>query len=566
MASEMEQQREPELAIHEPESSSSVEVSSSKPKGATTLDENKFVALADATRSGLAWPDPNLQPLRTKPTTPGGSILKVETSATVVQTSTMGATALDDSGLPKPSDGLPVPNMSCDSVSPVSPTVMKDLHFDSRFISDAWSYEAPQNMYALLTQPTNQMDPLAGGTGLVTPYMQLQAQQHLQMQQLQLEQQLEHGLPLQMSPINGSGLSSLYMSGSAMALSPHQMMMQQPSNGSSVSSGFPTTPTAVSLSDIMISGDPSMFLAPSSSPTNLVKQHTVPPMPHTGGMVNVKDLTLNELRPHFNKPMAVVAKELGVCITLMKKICRRNGLVRWPHRRIRSLVNRITSLQVLASNAAGAERKRFQGQIAGLREELSAVIQNPNEKSRKAHTDTKNSIKAEQMSLREVVGEFPITQITDEMVGPAEIPVDNNNDNDGNNSVLGASTTKKSKRTKSNNTIKREAKEDTVVEGSEVVEKTKSGGGSRTKKRKPSFGLHVHQPPPIKIPRHDELPSMSRLRSQSVPERRLRRDRRYGRGRDAGTGGTAVCVRPSTTTHRNGRRGSISSILNDIPE
>ncbi|KAG1700687.1 hypothetical protein DVH05_011547 [Phytophthora capsici] len=563
MTSEMEQQREPELAISE--SSSRVEVSLSKPKGATISDESKPAALEDANRSGLTWPDPNLQPLRTKPTTPGGSSLKVETSPTVVHSSSMGATAPDEAGMPKPTDGLPVPNMSFDSVSPVSPTVTKDLQFDSRFISDAWSYEAPQNMYALLTQPTNQMEPLVGGTGLVTPYMQLQVQQqhHLQMQQLQLEQQLEHGLPLQMSPINGSGLSSLYMSGTPMALSPHQMMMQQPSSGSSVSSGFPSTPTAVNLSDIMISGDPSMFLAPSNSPTSLVKHHAMPAMPHTGGMVNVKDLTLNELRPHFNKPMAVVAKELGVCITLMKKICRRNGLVRWPHRRIRSLVNRITSLQVLASNAAGAERKRFQGQIAGLREELSAVIQNPNEKSRKAHTDTKNSIKAEQMSLAEVVSEFPITQITDEMVGPAEIPVgeDNSNDNDDSNHVSEAKTTKRSKKMKASTTSKRETKEHPIVEGSAVVEKMKSGERSRTKKRKPSFGMH--QPPPIKIPRHDELPSMSRLRSQSVPERRLRGDRRYGRGRDTGT---AACVRPSTTTHRNGRRGSISSILNDIPE
>ncbi|KAJ8544579.1 hypothetical protein ON010_g11687 [Phytophthora cinnamomi] len=335
--------------------------------------------------------------------------------------------------------------------------------------------------------------------------------------------------------------------------------------------GYPTTPTAVSLSDIMISGDPSMYLAPSGSPTSLVKQHMMPPMPHAGGAVNVKDLTLNELRPHFNKPMAVVAKELGVCITLMKKICRRNGLVRWPHRRIRSLVNRITSLQVLAGNAAGAERKRFQGQIAGLREELSAVIQNPNEKSRKAQTDTKIPIKMDPMMLSDVKDEFPITQITDEMVGPAEIPSDNNkkgdngNDNRAAEDIANASTTERrantTKKTKSKKT-KTVKTETSTVDGDMTVEQQKVNETPRAKKRKPSFGLHAHQPPPIKIPRHEELPSMSRLRSQSVPERRLRGDRRYGRGRDTG----AACVRPSTTTHRNGRRGSISSILNDIPE
>ncbi|KAE9309918.1 hypothetical protein PF008_g20574 [Phytophthora fragariae] len=571
MTAQMEQQRAPELAAPEPESSPRVESASKAP------DESK-PAPVDVSRSGFTWPDPGpVHPQRSKPTTPGGSSLKVETSPTVVQTSCLGA-GLEE---PKPSDGLPVPNMSCDSVSPVSPTVMKDLQFDSRFISDAWSYEAPQNMYALLTQPTSQLDPLGGG-GLVTPYMQLQAQQqqdlHLQQQQ-QLEQQLEHGLPLQMSPIHGSGLSSLYMSGAPMAMSPHQMMMQQPSNGSGVSAGYPTTPTAVSLSDIMISGDPSMYLAPSGSPTSLVKQHMMPLMAHAGGAVNVKDLTLNELRPHFNKPMAVVAKELGVCITLMKKICRRNGLVRWPHRRIRSLVNRITSLQVLAGNAAGAERKRFQGQIAGLREELSAVIQNPNEKSRKAQSDTKIPINMDPMLINDVKDEFPIAQITDEMVGSAEIHSDNDKvsdhgktdvkDNDPADDIanatvskIGGTTTKKTKSKKSKVVVKTKPEKETNTDV--TGDKQKVNESSRAKKRKPTFGLHAHQPPPIKIPRHEELPSMSRLRSQSVPERRLRGDRRYGRGRDTGVG--SACVRPSTTTHRNGRRGSISSILNDIPE
>ncbi|KAG3111048.1 hypothetical protein PI125_g9460 [Phytophthora idaei] len=168
------------------------------------------------------------------------------------------------------------------------------------------------------------------------------------------------------------------------------------------------------------------------------------------------------------------------------------------------------------------------------------------------------------MILREVSNEFPIAQITDEMVGPAEIPVDDeSNDNDIHQTGTGAA--KKSKKKKLT-TPKTETKEVVGVRRNAVVEKEKTDEVPRTKKRKPSFGLHAHQPPPIKIPRHDELPSMSRLRSQSVPERRLRGDRRYGRGRDKGASASSTSVRPSTTTHRNGRRGSISSILNDIPE
>ncbi|KAG7400937.1 hypothetical protein PHYBOEH_003848 [Phytophthora boehmeriae] len=570
MAADMEQHRAPELAA--PESSPQVMT-----KPASAMDEHK-PAMAAAKAAELAWSDAGLHSLKTRPTTPGGSALKVETAN--VQTSSSLAETLDPDGLksllPKPSDGLPVPTLNCDSASPVSPTVMKDLQFDSRFISDTWSYEAPQNMYALLTQPTGQLDALSNGAGLVTPYMQLQTQQlQLQQHQQQLDQQLEHGLPLQLSPIHGSGLASLYMTGTPLAISPQHIMMQSQSqsggNTSSASTAaYPTTPTAVNLGDIMISGDTGLFL-PSASPTNLAK-NLAPPMASSGhstsGVMNVKDLTLNELRPHFNKPMAVVAKELGVCITLMKKICRRNGLVRWPHRRIRSLVNRITSLQVLAGNAAGAERKRFQSQIAALREELSAVIQNPNEKSRKAQADSKIRSPIEMMAelSQEAHAEFFSGQVKDELVVP-DIHADVENSVKKSKKKKSKIKTESTKRASARAEVNSMSTGDVSEYGDDVPRDIGTvSGGTRSKKRKQPFraSLQAHQPPPIKIPRHDELPSMTRLRSQSVPERRLRGERRYGRGRDNGPG--ATCERPATTTHRNGRRGSISSILCDIAE
>lgn len=105
--------------------------------------------------------------------------------------------------------------------------------------------------------------------------------------------------------------------------------------------------------------------------------------------LNVKEFTLNELRPYFNKPMTVVAKELGVCITLMKKICRKNGLVRWPHRRIRSIINKITTLEALAGNPININRNRIHARAQKLRKELSLVIENPNSKSRKAQADAR---------------------------------------------------------------------------------------------------------------------------------------------------------------------------------
>ncbi|CAH0517524.1 unnamed protein product [Peronospora belbahrii] len=329
------------------------------------------------------------------------------------------------------------------------------------------------------------------------------------------------------------------------------MMVQHPFHNFQVSPGLVTTITpAVNLSDIMSLGDLNMFLAPSGNPIDLIKQHIMPPR-LLAGVINVKDLTLNELRPHFNKPMTVVAKELGVCITLMKKICRRNGLVRWPHRRIRSLVNRITSLQVLESKADGAERKRFQGQITGLREELSAVIQNPNEKSRKAQISIhKIPANADQSVSQAIKQEYAVAETVFDMVGIT----DNGDD------------AKRWMRKMTNVAMKADSKEEFDVTGRALIQKPTRGAETCTKKRKPSLNLHIYQPPSIKIPRHDELPSMYRLRSHSVPERKLRGGQRSGWGRDTADSTSFLCARPSTTTHRSGRRGSISSILNDILE
>jgi len=44
-----------------------------------------------------------------------------------------------------------------------------------------------------------------------------------------------------------------------------------------------------------------------------------------------------ELAPYFHLPINQVSKELGICATVLKKICRKNGIPRWPHRKIKSL-------------------------------------------------------------------------------------------------------------------------------------------------------------------------------------------------------------------------------------
>ncbi|GLE05463.1 hypothetical protein PINS_up014476 [Pythium insidiosum] len=91
-----------------------------------------------------------------------------------------------------------------------------------------------------------------------------------------------------------------------------------------------------------------------------------------------KHITIDELRAHFDRPIIDVAKDFGICITLMKKICRRNGIKRWPHRQIRSLSKSIASMEAAMLSAQGPERDKYRDQIISLKLKRDAVIADPN--------------------------------------------------------------------------------------------------------------------------------------------------------------------------------------------
>mmetsp|Transcript_23566 Transcript_23566/g.76769 ORF Transcript_23566/g.76769 Transcript_23566/m.76769 type:complete len:446 (+) Transcript_23566:110-1447(+) len=56
-------------------------------------------------------------------------------------------------------------------------------------------------------------------------------------------------------------------------------------------------------------------------------------------------LSEKELRDHFNMPLNEVAKKFGMCTTALKKLCRKYGVMQWPHRKLRSLEKKIASLK-----------------------------------------------------------------------------------------------------------------------------------------------------------------------------------------------------------------------------
>lgn len=57
-------------------------------------------------------------------------------------------------------------------------------------------------------------------------------------------------------------------------------------------------------------------------------------------------LELDEIQKHFDVPITKAAKELKVGLTVLKKRCRELNIMRWPHRKIKSLKSLINNVKV----------------------------------------------------------------------------------------------------------------------------------------------------------------------------------------------------------------------------
>lgn len=90
-------------------------------------------------------------------------------------------------------------------------------------------------------------------------------------------------------------------------------------------------------------------------------------------------LTLEDLKEFFNFPRDEVARELGICVTLLKKICRRNGIKQWPYRKIKNIDARISALEHKTASigqSSSSERlmNEYQANIDVLKSEREAVV------------------------------------------------------------------------------------------------------------------------------------------------------------------------------------------------
>ncbi|KAK3034718.1 hypothetical protein RJ639_032671 [Escallonia herrerae] len=94
------------------------------------------------------------------------------------------------------------------------------------------------------------------------------------------------------------------------------------------------------VGEVPTEADQLGFTSDSSMEEVMVKRQS-------GSRPKSSALELDEIQKHFHVPITKAAKELRVGLTVLKKRCRELNIMRWPHRKIKSLKSLIDNVKEL---------------------------------------------------------------------------------------------------------------------------------------------------------------------------------------------------------------------------
>lgn len=83
-------------------------------------------------------------------------------------------------------------------------------------------------------------------------------------------------------------------------------------------------------------------------------------------------VTDKALRENFHLPLSEVAKKFNMCTTAFKKLCRKQGIMHWPHRALRSIEKKIASLRAEAKFTN--DQYSIDEQIGRLRHKRDTIL------------------------------------------------------------------------------------------------------------------------------------------------------------------------------------------------
>eukprot|EP00287_Rhodomonas_sp_CCMP768_P002014 CAMPEP_0196731740 /NCGR_PEP_ID=MMETSP1091-20130531/11333_1 /TAXON_ID=302021 /ORGANISM="Rhodomonas sp., Strain CCMP768" /LENGTH=303 /DNA_ID=CAMNT_0042074891 /DNA_START=242 /DNA_END=1149 /DNA_ORIENTATION=+ len=83
-------------------------------------------------------------------------------------------------------------------------------------------------------------------------------------------------------------------------------------------------------------------------------------------------VTMEELTQYLHLPEKVVAKQLGICLTSLKKLCRQHGITRWPYRKLKSLDKKIAKAET-GTGTSGEDPTTLKARAEELKKEKMAV-------------------------------------------------------------------------------------------------------------------------------------------------------------------------------------------------